>query len=1035
MKGRVTKTGYRRNSPDVNNDYNVIPSNRISMAGVDFPVLGIDNLGNSELMYPGGEYEFQGDYVTELPAYGSGGLTQWFAEKWVDIKTGKECGRSGKDKNGRPYPACRPSKRVNSTTPKTSKEMSAKEKAKFKKSKTSGKRINYNHKRAQEGIEVEPASRRIRYEDGRIKLQDPAIWDGFLNEVTVTPDTKWWLDWQEGRANLATGGLKPVYPIFDVMTLGLKAPATAGAKAIQAGIKKAPSKINPRYFQPNSNMYYRGIGRGGMEDALESGLFRAKPSDKIPPSMVDLGVGQIDMAKRFNKTYYSPQFSIADRYGAGYIAEVPKDAAKFGRRYKGSDWSMATKDQIPINEGRILEKNWWSGYKPIKEYGGSLDKAQEGIEVGNRFLPPAIRNMQPKEDPIYYDGIVGETTVTAPRAGKPSISDYIEYRKQAGEAIPESSAYHYSHKPAPINSSQSFIGADRSGGIGALKAIAKGAKGLLGLKGSADDLLRTGEIGQFADDVAPTFKYKPGTGNPYQNLNVTDDLFQGVPHRGAGFLEDSTPYIEEIKTLGRELDEIGFDANWVGPEHLRYRGNTGGRSIVEVALPGKSKQTQLFYKSTGYGNKAGAGVNGTTQDLWQAYPGHMDLLADLKPGQHLGQAKVYAPNWFMKGPGAEEVYNVKSFKSVADRLDDLTKEAGFDLSAQIGKYQEGREVKGRMGVRPNADGTKSTHLMSREYVDGKGWVAFPTLFQNPDSSWVDMSKDKSWYPVYEEAMKRGEVYEFGEDLEAAKRFADEGSWKKKYQTGRQVGPPSLTPGPIQDKVYPMITGPVEDNLENRIVNGRSSAPKDFSRRDALLNASKRVSEGQGGRPLEVLLNMTAVMENSLGDNPKAYGRDYTRSQMSIDDNAYADLFEPRGEYDYTSSQKKGFEWLKGMGYEPTKMDSILRTDDPVAAMATARLVYGRAPGALPNPDSPKEVYSYYMDNYNKSGALKYGDDEKHYKRFLDAYNDLYQKEAGGESIPSFDIYDTYQRAWLAARKKLGPNKKFIYQGIEESTNT
>ena len=147
MKGRITKTGYRRNSPDVNNDFNIIPSNRISMQGVDFPVFGVDNMGNSQMMYPGGEYEFQGDYVTELPAYGSGGLTQWFAEKWVDIKTGKKCGRSGKDKKGRPYPACRPSKRVNSTTPKTSSEMSASEKAKFKRKKKSGKRIDYNHKR------------------------------------------------------------------------------------------------------------------------------------------------------------------------------------------------------------------------------------------------------------------------------------------------------------------------------------------------------------------------------------------------------------------------------------------------------------------------------------------------------------------------------------------------------------------------------------------------------------------------------------------------------------------------------------------------------------------------------------------------------------------------------------------------------------------------------------------------------------------------------------------------------------------------
>ena len=156
MKGRITKTGYRRNSPDVNNDFNIIPSNRISMRGVDFPVFGVDNMGNSQMMYPGGEYEFQGDYVTELPAYGSGGLTQWFAEKWVDIKTGKKCGRSGKDKKGRPYPACRPSKRVNSTTPKTTKEMSASEKAKFKRKKKSGKRIDYNHKRAQLGGGLDP---------------------------------------------------------------------------------------------------------------------------------------------------------------------------------------------------------------------------------------------------------------------------------------------------------------------------------------------------------------------------------------------------------------------------------------------------------------------------------------------------------------------------------------------------------------------------------------------------------------------------------------------------------------------------------------------------------------------------------------------------------------------------------------------------------------------------------------------------------------------------------------------------------------
>ena len=33
-----------------------------------------------------------------------GGLTKWFKEDWRDVKTGKKCGRSGKEKKSRPYP-------------------------------------------------------------------------------------------------------------------------------------------------------------------------------------------------------------------------------------------------------------------------------------------------------------------------------------------------------------------------------------------------------------------------------------------------------------------------------------------------------------------------------------------------------------------------------------------------------------------------------------------------------------------------------------------------------------------------------------------------------------------------------------------------------------------------------------------------------------------------------------------------------------------------------------------------------------------
>ena len=73
-------------------------------------------------------------------------LKRWFDEKWVDVKTGKPCGRQkGEKRKG--YPACRPSKRVSSKTPKTTKEMSGQETRKFKEEKKGPERISYNHKR------------------------------------------------------------------------------------------------------------------------------------------------------------------------------------------------------------------------------------------------------------------------------------------------------------------------------------------------------------------------------------------------------------------------------------------------------------------------------------------------------------------------------------------------------------------------------------------------------------------------------------------------------------------------------------------------------------------------------------------------------------------------------------------------------------------------------------------------------------------------------------------------------------------------
>ena len=72
--------GYRRYSKDVDNIFNIIPSGRISMRGVDFPVIGVDEFGIIQFMQPEKEYQFPGNTVFEVPIKQDGG-------NWDKIKS------------------------------------------------------------------------------------------------------------------------------------------------------------------------------------------------------------------------------------------------------------------------------------------------------------------------------------------------------------------------------------------------------------------------------------------------------------------------------------------------------------------------------------------------------------------------------------------------------------------------------------------------------------------------------------------------------------------------------------------------------------------------------------------------------------------------------------------------------------------------------------------------------------------------------------------------------------------------------------
>ena len=98
--------GYKADSPDVNNPYNIIQSGNITMKGVEFPVAGMDNLGNRQIMMPDMNYQFPGDSVLEVPLAQGGAQdraqdgTEVEETTWGDYLNPMNWGVSDRDDDG-----------------------------------------------------------------------------------------------------------------------------------------------------------------------------------------------------------------------------------------------------------------------------------------------------------------------------------------------------------------------------------------------------------------------------------------------------------------------------------------------------------------------------------------------------------------------------------------------------------------------------------------------------------------------------------------------------------------------------------------------------------------------------------------------------------------------------------------------------------------------------------------------------------------------------------------------------------------------
>jgi hypothetical protein len=378
-------------------------------------------------------------------------------------------------------------------------------------------------------------------------------------------------------------------------------------------------------LKPNPNMYYRGIGQSGLDDITESGLLRAKPSDQIAPAMF----GPFDLAKRFNQLYVTPRLGVAQRYGKGVVAEVPRDVASFSRRYKGSDWSMMTNNQIPIEEVNLYKKNFFGNYKALnipQPPLSSMPFTKPNIYPTSSPLPKSMepylsKRVYPfnKEQEIFESFLPIEAQLK-------NIDSKSLYYNQAGKRITKGEADNLLYPPEYQKNGGEVDKAQFGKILKAAKNLYKGFKsssnvvepilgsGITARRLSGDQLYNTHrysaqQLNQLLEESRAFLKNTPTEG--YENsAKFKDEVLRKIEKLEAGVKKDLA--LQEIaKRSGRTVgDDTG---TWMAKSYIDAPSSdqlghvTTSNNLWDMVFKSDGKMIPYSNSETLYFNRGGEG--------------------------------------------------------------------------------------------------------------------------------------------------------------------------------------------------------------------------------------------------------------------------------------------------------------------------------------------------------------------------------------------------------------------------------------------
>jgi hypothetical protein len=362
-----------------------IPSGNITMEGVPYPILGVDNLGNQQLMYPGLDYTFPGQSVTEYPIMQDGGVP------WQD----KGSILTAQQQNEQAY--------------------------------------NESVKQAQKEIRQDYINNYVK--EGHKKIIDFAPFKAAAYSTPV------------GMAVGAIQGAVNLAP--DLYNKDYLEAAGDAAMMLPFINYKNLYNVNPLSEKLNNpNTYKRIVGEPGYEAYRNTGKVTASPTgtESLKYGRFEIGKRSTPFPS-FSKG--TPDSNYLPTEGKGYIFESNNPMVKrgdtnpvTGKKVKGKHWAYRP---IDPKTGRVLteledvkvyegEPHWWKGYKQLKSEitdkellnkfsktqfdntrTGTVSKNMEPYiskkiiketpqeEVYNSFLSPEMQQKKIAERTINYD--------------------------------------------------------------------------------------------------------------------------------------------------------------------------------------------------------------------------------------------------------------------------------------------------------------------------------------------------------------------------------------------------------------------------------------------------------------------------------------------------------------------------------------------------------------------------------------------------------------------------------------------------------